>query len=289
MAPVYFILLISAATGLCTGAGSLPFFVVDRLPRRAYDAVLGFGAGLMLSAATLGLLPQALSGVRHGAELNHGLLALVLLGFVAGFAILFAVERLIPHEHAGGHHDHLRAGAQFHDEHGDEAEEAEEAEEAHPAEHSHAADVRRGMLISGALVFHRLPEGFAIGASFASGATRPLGFLVALTVGLQNVCEGLVMSAPLRKGGISRVTALLVTSATGLTVPLTAAVGFYFAQAIAGAMPFALALAAGSLISVTSNEIIPETHSHGNEATATFGIVAGFVTTMVMRVALGVD
>lgn len=277
MAAVLFILVISAATGLCTGAGSLPFFVVDRLPRRVYDAVLGFGAGLMLSAATLGLLAEALSGVRRGGELNQSLLGLVLLGFAAGFAILFVVERLIPHEHAGGHHDHLRAGAQFHDEHAEEPKGA------------HGDDVRRGMLISGALVFHRLPEGFAIGASFASGETRPLGFLVAVTVGLQNVCEGLVMSAPLRRGGISRLTALLVTSATGLTVPLTAAVGYYFAQAIAGAMPFALALAAGSLISVTSNEIIPETHSHGNEAPATLGIVAGFMATMVMRVALGVD
>lgn len=278
-----FILLISAATGLCTGAGSLPFFIVDKLPRRAYDAVLGFGAGLMLSAATLGLLAEALSGARRGGELSQGQLALVLLGFIAGFAILFAVERLIPHEHAGGHHDHLRAGAQFHDEH------SEAVETAAAAEGARAGDVRRGMLISGALVFHRLPEGFAIGASFASGETRPLGFLVAITVALQNVCEGMVMSAPLRRGGISRATALLVTSATGLTVPLTAAVGYFFAQAIAGAMPFALALAAGSLISVTSNEIIPETHSHGNEAPATMGIVAGFIVTMVMRVALGVD
>jgi ZIP family zinc transporter len=280
---VLFILLISAATGLCTGAGSLPFFIVDKLPRRAYDAVLGFGAGLMLSAATLGLLAEALSGARRGGELSQGQLALVLLGFIAGFAILFAVERLIPHEHAGGHHEHLRAGAQFHDEH------SEAVETAAAAEGSRADDVRRGMLISGALVFHRLPEGFAIGASFASGETRPLGFLVAITVALQNVCEGMVMSAPLRRGGISRVTALLVTSATGLAVPLTAAVGYFFAQAIAGAMPFALALAAGSLISVTSNEIIPETHSHGNEAPATLGIVAGFIVTMVMRVALGVD
>jgi ZIP family zinc transporter len=280
---VLFILLISAATGLCTGAGSLPFFIVDKLPRRAYDTVLGFGAGLMLSAATLGLLAEALSGARRAGELSQGQFALVLLGFIAGFALLFAVERLIPHEHAGGHHEHLRAGAQFHD------ERSEAVEIAQTAEGARADDVRRGMLISGALVFHRLPEGFAIGASFASGETRPLGFLVAITVALQNVCEGMVMSAPLRRGGISRVTALLVTSATGLAVPLTAAVGYFFAQGIAGAMPFALALAAGSLISVTSNEIIPETHSHGNEAPATLGIVAGFIVTMVMRVALGVD
>jgi zinc transporter, ZIP family len=274
---VIFVLLVSLATGLSTGAGSLPFFLVERLPRRLYDTLLGFGAGLMLSAATLGLLAQALEEVRPAGQLRSGPFVLLLAGFAAGFVILFTVERLIPHEHAGGHHDHLREGAHFHD--------GGAAVEAAPE----AAHVRHGVLISGALVFHRLPEGFAIGASFAAGATRPLGLLVAISVALQNVCEGVVMSAPLRHGGVSRWRALLLTSATGLTVPLTAMVGYLFAQAIAGAMPFALALAAGSLIGVTSNEIIPETHSHGNEAPATLGIVAGFMLTMILRVGLGVD
>ncbi|MBI5546681.1 MAG: ZIP family metal transporter, partial [Deltaproteobacteria bacterium] len=187
--------------------------------------------------------------------------------------------KLIPHQHAGGHHDHLREGAHFHD-----------AEHEHPrASVSNAKQVRQGVLISGALVFHRLPEGFAIGASFATGETQPLGILVAASVALQNVCEGLVMSAPLRAGGVRPWRALLLTSATGLTVPVTALLGFMFAQHVQGALPFGLALAAGSLIGVTSNEIIPETHGHGNEALATLGIVAGFVFTVVMRVGLGID
>jgi ZIP family zinc transporter len=221
MGSVYFVLLISAATGLCTGVGSVPFFWVRSLPRRAYDSVLGFGAGLMLSAATLGLLSQALLSARSGGQLNFAQLALILLGFASGFVILFAVERLIPHQHAGGHHEHLREGARFHNDDADDEVEAE----------SNGAHVRHGVLISGALVFHRLPEGFAIGASFAAGETLPLGFLVAISVALQNVCEGMVMSAPLRQGGVSRVRALLLTSATGLTVPVTAVVGYLFAQA----------------------------------------------------------
>jgi ZIP family zinc transporter len=153
----------------------------------------------------------------------------------------------------------------------------------------HNPHVRQGLLISGALIFHRLPEGFAIGASFASGETRPLGLLVAFSVALQNACEGMVMSAPLRAGGLPAWRALLITGATGLTVPLMALAGYGFSQYVTGAMPFALAFAAGSLIGVTSNEVIPETHGHGNEAPATLGIVAGFMFTILLRVGLGID
>ena len=171
MRAVWTVIFISAATGLCTGLGSLPFWFVKSLPRRAYDGILGFGAGLMLSAATLGLLMEALEGVREGGALDPGRLLVVLAGFAGGFVILFTVDRFIPHEHAGGHHEHLKSGAHFHDEEHDKAEVAA------------SSHVRQGVLITGALVFHRLPEGFAIGASFASGATHPLGILVAaLTV-----------------------------------------------------------------------------------------------------------
>ena len=148
---------------------------------------------------------------------------------------------------------------------------------------------RLGVAMSGALVFHRLPEGFAIGASFATGETAPLGGLVAIAIGLQNVCEGLVGTAPLRAGGLSAWKALGIAVLTGVTMPLAAALGYLFSRHIEGALPFALALGAGSLIAVTSIEIIPETHSHANEAPATVGVVLGFVFTIVLRVALGVD
>lgn len=265
------VLLVSCATGLCTGVGSFPFWFVQSIPRKPFDAILGFGAGLMLSAATLGLLHEALERVQAHGVVDRVQFGLVVLGFVLGFAILFLVERVIPHHHAGGHHDHLREGARFH--------------EAHERDHAH---VRRGLLISGALVFHRLPEGFAIGSSFAGDGTAPLGVLVALAVALQNVCEGMVMSAPLRAGGMARVKVLGITAATGLTVPMTAAIGYLFSQHVEGALPFALALASGSLIGVTSNEIIPETHGHGGEGVATIGIVAGFLLFMSLRIVLGV-
>ncbi|MGC4114284.1 MAG: ZIP family metal transporter [Myxococcales bacterium] len=239
------VIAISAATGLCTGLGTLPFWFVKSLPRRAFDGILGFGAGLMLSAATIGLLMEALEEVRPGGVLDPVKLAVVLAGFAFGFVILFTVDKFIPHEHAGGHHEHLKEGAHFHDEEHDKAE--REA----------SSHVRQGVLISGALVFHRLPEGFAIGASFAGGDTMPLGWLVASSVALQNICEGVVMSAPLRAGGVPAWRAMLVTGATGLTVPIAAIIGYLFSQHVGGALPFGLALAAGSLIGVTSNENHP--------------------------------
>jgi len=296
---VLFVLLAATATGLCTGVGALPFFVVSRLPRRAYDAILGFGAGLMLSAATIGLLGHALGTIRPaGGHLSVTRLLLVLGGFGAGFLILVVVERLIPHEHAGGHREHLRHGGRRPDD--DEASPDHGPDEGHDHDHHHAAPPtpaereramhhRLGVAISGALVFHRLPEGFAIGASFATGETAPLGGLVAIAVGMQNVCEGLVGTAPLRAGGLSAWKALGVALLTGVTMPFAAALGYLFSRHVAGALPFALALGAGSLIAVTSNEIIPETHSHGNEAPATVGVVLGFVFTIVLRVVLGVD
>jgi ZIP family zinc transporter len=292
IAAVLFVLLAATATGLCTGVGALPFFFLTRIPRRTFDAILGFGAGLMLSAATLGLLGHALGRIRPaGGDLRVGTLLLVLAGFGAGFCILLVVERLIPHEHAGGHREHLK--------HGGRREDDEEHDEGHHhVDHDLLADAaardramhhRLGVAISGALVFHRLPEGFAIGASFATGETAPLGGLVAIAVGLQNVCEGLVGTAPLRAGGLSAWRALGIALVTGITMPVAAALGYLFSRHIEGALPFALALGAGSLIAVTSNEIIPETHSHGNEAPATVGVVLGFVFTIVLRVVLGVD
>jgi zinc transporter ZupT len=285
--------------------------VVRAVPRRAYDTLLGFGAGLMLSAATIGLLGHALGSVRPaGGPLDVTRLVLVVTGFCGGFAILWLVERIIPHEHAGGHHEHLAHGGRRDDDLAPGAEPHEhehEHEHGHEHEHEHERDPARvlaedhavhrerraqhrlGVAISGALVFHRLPEGFAIGASFATGETAPLGGLVAIAVALQNVCEGIVSAAPLRAGGVAPWKALAWITATGLTMPFAAALGYLFSRHITGSLPFALALGAGSLISVTSNEIIPETHSHGNEAHATVGVVAGFLFTIVLRVVLGVD
>lgn len=256
------VFLAALPTGLATGLGALPVLFSRPLPRRAYDGVLGLGAGLMLAAATLGLLREALEGIRtdEGA-LDFFQLLLIVTGFLSGVVVAVAMDRLIPHGHARGHHLHI------HDEHG--------AHAARPHEHS------RVYLLLGAISIHRLPEGLAIGAGFAVADSR-LGWLLSAAVALQNVCEGMVMGAPLRLGGLSPVRALLLVSSSGLMVPLGALLGYLLSGLAIAALPFVLALAAGTLIYVTSNEIIPESHSHGHEGTASGGVIAGFLLTMLL-------
>ena len=265
---VLFALVAALITGLMTGVGVIPFFFRRTIPRRLYDAILGVGAGLMLSAATLGLLSEAVHDIRAGGELDVGALLQVLLGFSAGVLMLVAMER-IPHQHAGGHREHISRHHSVLD-------------SVHPHEHEHDEQVRKGLLITGAMTIHRIPEGFAIGAGFAAGPARTLGWVLAVAVAFQNACEGAVMAAPLRHGGWSRWKVLAAVTATGLATPLAAAIGFQVGSHAQSLLPFFLALASGALIYLISNEIIPETHSHGNEGVATLGLVAGFAVTIVV-------
>lgn len=265
-------LVAAAVSGLATSLGALPFVFVRSLPRRAYDGILGLGAGLMLAAATLGLLSEAVHDVRVGGAMDWGRLGLVVVGFVVGVAIAAMMDRFIPHHHAGGHHQHLghEPGHDVHDRPEDSAQ----------------GEARRGYAVVGALTLHRIPEGLAIGAGFAVPGSSHLGLLLAIAVGVQNVCEGLVMAAPLRAGGVSRAAGFVIVATTGLAIPAAAVVGGALAGVAASAMPFILALAGGTLIYITSNEIIPESHSHGHEGTASGGVVLGFLVTMVLQAIL---
>jgi zinc transporter, ZIP family len=264
-------LVAAAVSGLATSLGALPFVFVRAVPRRVYDGILGLGAGLMMAAATLGLLSEAVHDVRAGGAMDWQRLGLVVLGFIAGVAVATVMDRFIPHHHAGGHHQHLghEPGHDVHD----------------PPEHDRGA-ARRGYAVVGALTLHRIPEGLAIGAGFAAPGSAHLGLLLAVAVGVQNVCEGLVMAAPLRAGGVSGGSGLLIVATTGLAIPAAAVLGGLLAGLAAPLMPFILALAGGTLIYITSNEIIPESHSHGHEGTASAGVVLGFLLTMVLQAIL---
>jgi ZIP family zinc transporter len=254
----------AALTGLVTGVGAFPFFFIRQLPRRVYDGILGLGAGLMLAAATMGLLHEALDGVHDANGLNLSRLILVVIGFLAGVLVASVMDRLIPHSHARGHRHHIAPG------HSDE-----EA-------HDQRVEIHQSYAIVGALSIHRIPEGLAIGAGFASGHGSRLGWLLVAAVGIQNVCEGVVMGAPLRLSGVSAMRGLLVVAASGLAVPLGALAGLGLSSWTVVTLPLILALAAGILIYVTSNEIIPESHSHGHEGAASTGLVLGFLLTMLI-------
>lgn len=286
--PLAVVLLPACATGLATAAGALPFLVRPTVSRRSYDTLLGLGAGLMLAAATLGLLSTALADVREGGHLDGARLALVLAGFLVGVAVLYAMDQSIPHQHAGGHHVHVHAeeadgGADG----GPDGHRAHTGHQGHD-EHDHEARTARaqGLLVVGVMALHRLPEGLAIGAAYAAGGSS-LGLTLAVAIGLQNFVEGMVMAAPLRRGGLAGWALLAIVAATGLSVPVAAVAGFYLSSLVAGALPPMLALAAGALIYLTCNEVIPESHSHGNEVRATFGVLAGFVIIMLVQSLFG--
>jgi ZIP family zinc transporter len=259
-------LVASAASGLATSLGALPFLFVRAVPRRVYDGILGLGAGLMLAAATLGLLSEALHGVNDRGVLDVTRLFLVMGGFVVGVGVAAVMDRFIPHHHAGGHHQHLghEPGHDVHD----------------------RSSARRGLAVVGALTLLRFPEGLAIGAGFATPGTDHLGLLLAVAVGIQNACEGMVMAAPLRQGGVPARAGFLIVAATGLVIPAAAVVGQSLAGLAASTLPFFLSLAGGTLIYITSNEIIPDSHSHGYEGTASTGIALGFLLTMVLQAVL---
>ena len=259
-------LVAAGLTGLATGLGAFPFFFLRRLPRRAYDGILGLGAGLMLAAATLGLLAEALHGVQGPNGLDASQLGKVVFGFLLGVVLAAIMDRLIPHRHAGGHHDHIGHEGHHHD--------------------PQPEDLRRSYAIVGALSIHRIPEGLAIGAGFAAGPDSRLGWLLVVSVGLQNICEGVVMGAPLRQSGVPPLRGLLVIAASGLAVPFGALLGHGLSTGATAALPVMLALAGGILIYVTSNEVIPESHSHGHEGTASTGVVFGFLLTMVLGAVL---
>jgi zinc transporter, ZIP family len=268
---MFHLLAIATAVGCATTLGALPFLVARQVSRAAYDSMLGLGAGLMLAAATLGLLPEALVDVRAGGVVHLPLFGVVLAGFAVGVALLFGMDRLIPHAHAGGHVEHLHGHEEAAHEHCD-----------HPTVDDRAR--HQGLMIIGAMALHRIPEGFAIGAAYAVTRAAPLGLMLAVAVAVQNMIEGAVMAAPLKRGGLPRARLVALVTATGMSVPLAAIGGYYLAHYVAGALPFMLAVGAGALLYLACNEIIPESHSHGNERRATFGLLVGVIGILVLKV-----
>ena len=269
--------LAAILSGLATSLGALPFLFVRDLARRTYDGILGLGAGLMLAAATLGLLAEAVHGVRAAGGLDVTRLCLVIAGFGIGVAIAAAMDRFIPPHHAGGHHQHL-GHEPGHDVHDRKEHDGDQDARRRAARHAYA--------VVGALSLHRIPEGLAIGAGFAVPGASHVGVILAIAVGVQNACEGMVMSAPLRASGVSARRGFVIVALTGLTIPIAAGIGQAVAGVAATTMPFVLALAGGTLIYVTSNEIIPESHSHGNEGTASAGLMLGFLLTLLLEAVL---
>ncbi len=239
--------------GGATVIGAVIGFLFKGLSHRFSDIVLSFAAGVMLSAAVLGLILPSLD---YGGD--HGLL-ITITGIFVGALALNLIDKLVPHLHR-----FIGPG-----------------EEAHPA-----TDLNKVLLFVTAIAIHNLPEGIAAGVGFGSGDTSD-ALLIAGGIALQNIPEGMVIIAPMLNAGISPQKTFLCAALTGLVEVIGTLIGYFAVHLAAAILPFALAFAGGTMLYVVSDEMIPETHAHGSERGATYALLAGFCVMLLSDVLLG--
>ena len=247
----------SLLAGLMTGVGALPVLFGRDVPQRASDTLLGFAAGVMLAASFLSLILPGIEAARaiHGSNVAAATVAVA--GVLAGAAVLALMNDRIPHEHF------------FQGRQGPEAE-----------------TLARIWLFVLAITIHNAPEGLAVGVGLGGGDFAR-GSALAVGIGLQNAPEGLAVALALVSIGYTRRRAFAVAALTGLVEPVAGFLGAWAVGLSSLVLPWALTFAAGAMIYVISHEIIPDTHRHGNERQATFGLTIGLALMMFLDVAFG--
>ena len=247
------ILITALGVGGATVFGALIGFLFKNISHKFSDIVLSFAAGIMLSAAVLGLI---LPSVEYGGKYA---LLITVAGIFTGALCLNLVDKLVPHLHrmVGGNtegHDSARLG--------------------------------KVLLFVMAIAIHNLPEGIAAGVGFGSGNTSQ-ALLIAGGIALQNIPEGMVIIAPMLAAGVGAKKTFVIAMVTGLVEVLGTFLGFYAVSVSKVILPFALAFAGGTMLYVVSDEMIPETHAHGSERGATYALLVGFCVMLVSDVLLG--
>ncbi|PKM18494.1 MAG: ZIP family metal transporter [Gammaproteobacteria bacterium HGW-Gammaproteobacteria-15] len=240
-----------------TAAGAIPALFMRRLQQKLLDVMLGFGAGVMLAACMFSLIVPALALLTDSGASPWRSSGSVALAILLGGAFMLMLERLVPHEHFIKDEDRLRGQT-----------------------------LRRSWLFVFAIALHNIPEGLAIGASFASGDTAAATAL-ATGISVQDIPEGLVVAMALLAVGYSRTLAVGIAILSGLTEPVMAIVGAAVLGESSLLLPWGLAVAAGAMLFVISHEMIPESHRQGHELAATNGLMLGFVLMMLLDTALG--
>jgi ZIP family zinc transporter len=247
-------LLASFLAGLATGVGALPAIFFKNVPDRVLNTALGGAAGVMLAASSFSLI---VPGIEHGNLLWPGYgVYVVAFGILLGAFCLDLVDRLLPHEH-------FILGRE-----------------------GPSSRMKRIWLFIIAITIHNFPEGLAVGVGFGGGDIAN-GTSLAIGIGLQNMPEGLAVALPLLGLGYSRLKAIGIATLTGLVEPVGGLLGVGAVTVFQPILPLGLAFAAGAMLFVISDEIIPETHAKGRSRLATFGIIIGFVIMMSLDNLLG--
>ena len=261
--PVYQALVATLFTWFMTAAGAGVVFFFKTINRGMLDAMLGFAAGVMIAASYWSLLAPAIE-MSAGSGLPTWVPATS--GFLMGGAFLWVIDKLLPHLHPGF-----------------PKEEAEGV----------STSWRRSVLLVLAITIHNIPEGLAVGVAFgALAADLPaasIGGAIALAIGIgiQNFPEGAAVSVPLRREGFSRLKSFWYGQLSGIVEPVAGVLGAIAVIFMKPVLPYALAFAAGAMIYVVVEELIPESQAEKHTDVATVGAMLGFAVMMTLDVALG--
>jgi ZIP family zinc transporter len=263
LSPTWQALLGTCFTWFLTALGAGAVFVFRSIDRRVLDGMLGFAAGVMIAASYWSLLAPAIE-MAEESQLPAWVPATV--GFLLGGAFLWGVDKVLPHLHLGF-----------------PMEEAEGIK----------TNWHRSVLLVLAITLHNIPEGLAVGVAFgALGADLPSASLagavaLALGIGIQNLPEGTAVSVPLRREGLTRLKSFWYGQLSGTVEPIAGVLGAASVVLVRPILPYALAFAAGAMIYVVVEELIPESQLEKNTHIATLGSMLGFATMMTLDVALG--
>ena len=247
------VLLTALGVGGATIIGALMGFAFKKISHTFSDIVLSFAAGVMLAAAVLGLIVPSLE---YGGKFG---IVITVVGIFAGALCLNLVDKAVPHLHK-------LAGVDS---------------EAHGN-----SQLNKVLLFVFAIAIHNLPEGIAAGVGFGSGDTSA-ALVIAGGIAMQNIPEGMVIIAPMLASGVSKGRTFVIAMMTGLVEVVGTLLGYFAVSISAAVLPFALAFAGGTMLYVISDEMIPETHSHGHELGATYALLVGFCLMLVTDVLLG--
>ena len=235
----------AAGLALSTVFGSILGFFVKELPHKWNDAVLGYCAGVMLAAATLGLILPAADSVGIGKWW------IIIIGEMLGVAILYCLDLFAPHLHKLTGLDR-------------------EA-------HKNNASLNHILLFVMAIALHKLPEGIAAGVGFNAAETST-AWAVSIGIAIQNIPEGMVVIAPLLIAGVSTARTFIIALAIAMLEIVGVFIGYGIGAISEFMLPMMLAMAGGAMLYVVSDEMIPETHAHGYERIATISLILGFTT-----------
>ncbi len=247
------VLLTALGVGGATVIGAVVGFLFKGISHKFSDIVLSFAAGVMLAAAVLGLI---LPSLEYGGKFG---IVMTLAGIFCGAACLNLIDKLVPHLHK-------IIGSDI-------------------EEHNNA-NISKVLLFVLAIAIHNLPEGIAAGVGFGSSDVSK-ALVIAGGIALQNIPEGMVIIGPMLSAGISAKKTFICAMLTGLVEVIGTLIGYFAVSVSLAILPFALAFAGGTMLYVISDEMIPETHAHGNERGATYSLLIGFSVMLVTDFFLG--